>query len=92
MVTLGDKGEDRINTLTQVTAALNTDLENVTSELDQTQDQLMDAHARIRQLEAQLAGRAPPPPQEDETNFPALSLPHKKRRLGEPGPVTRLED
>jgi hypothetical protein len=31
---LGDEGEDRISTLTRVTAALNTDLENVTSELD----------------------------------------------------------
>ena len=62
MVTLGDEGEDRINTLTRVTAALDTDLENVTSELDQTQDQLMDSHARIHQLEAQLAGRTPLPP------------------------------
>ena len=92
MVTLGDEGEDRINTLTRVTAALNTDLENVTSELDQTQDQLMDSHVRIRQLEAQLAGRAPPPPQEDEPSFPSLSPARKKRRIGEPGPITHLED
>ena len=92
VVTLGDEGEDHVNTLARVSAALNTDLENVTTELDLTQDRLMEAHERIRQLEAQLAGRAPLPAQEDEPNFFALSPPRKKLRLGEPRSVTSLED
>ena len=62
VVTLGGAAKNRINVLAQVTATLNTDLECVTTELDETQDMLLDAHVRIRQLEAQLAGRAPPPP------------------------------
>ena len=65
VVTLGGAAENRINVLARVTAALNTNLECVTTELDETQDMLLDAHVRIRQLEAQLAGRAPPPPQEE---------------------------
>ena len=92
VVTLGDEGEDHVNTLARVSAALNTNLENITTELDLTQDRLMEAHERIRQLEAHLAGRAPPPAQEVEPNFLALSPPRKKLRLGEPGSVTSLED
>jgi hypothetical protein len=38
VVTHGDEGEDHVNTLAQVSAALNTDLENVTTELDLSQD------------------------------------------------------
>ena len=58
-MSLGDAGDDCINVLSRVTTVLNTDLESVTTELDETQDKLLEAHARIRQLEAQLAGRAP---------------------------------
>jgi hypothetical protein len=49
-----------LHTLAQVTAALNTDLEGVTSELEQTHDELKDAYARIAQLEAERDGREPP--------------------------------
>ena len=59
-MSLGDTGDDCINVLSRVTTVLNTDLESVTTELDETQDKLLEAHARIRQLEAQLAGRALP--------------------------------
>ena len=59
-MSLGDAGDDCINVLSRVTTALNADLESVTTELDETQDKLLEAHARIRQLKAQLAGRAPP--------------------------------
>ena len=60
VMSLGDAGDDCINVLSRVTTVLNTDLESVTTELDETQDKLLEAHARIRQLEAQLAGRALP--------------------------------
>jgi uncharacterized protein YhaN len=48
--------DPRLHTLPQVTAALNTDLEGVTSELEQTHDELKDAYARIAQLEAEHEG------------------------------------
>ncbi|RLN39348.1 uncharacterized protein C2845_PM01G43090 [Panicum miliaceum] len=92
VVTLGGDDEDRLNTLTRVTAALNTDLENVTTKLDQTQERLLEAHERIAELESQLAGMPPPPPQMNEPRFAALSPPRKKLLYGAPGSITRLED
>ena len=85
MVTLRDEQEDRINVLVWVTVELNTDLESVTTELDQTQDRLMEAHERIHQLAAQLAGEMPPRAQENDPSFPAMSPLRKKLRYGEPG-------
>jgi hypothetical protein len=43
-----------------VTAALNTDLEGATAELDRYHEELQTAQARIACLEAQLAGQRPP--------------------------------
>ena len=64
VMTLGGEEGSSTNILARATAALNTDLEGVTTELVRTQDSLTEAHDRIRQLEAQLAGRAPPPADE----------------------------
>jgi hypothetical protein len=78
-----------LHTLTQVTAALNTDLEGVTSELEQTHDELKDAYARVAQLEAECDGREPPV-QPDETPFPAESPPRRRLRYGSSSPTTGL--
>ena len=88
-MTLGGEEGRSVRVLARATAALNTDLEGVTTELVRTQDRVMEAHDRIHQLEAQLAGGAPPPAQEEEPPFPALSLPRKKLRFGN---ITSLED
>jgi len=89
VMTLGGEEGSSVSILARATAALNTDLEGVTTELVRTQDRLMEAHDRIRQLEAQLAGGAPPPAQEEEPPFPALSPLRKKLRFGN---ITSLED
>jgi hypothetical protein len=44
---LGEDGEDRINILVRVTAALNTDLEGITAEFDRTHEKLQEAQALI---------------------------------------------
>ena len=88
-MTLGGEEGSSTNILARATAALNTDLEGVTTELVRTQDSLTEAHDRIRQLEAQLAGRAPPPVDEEEPPFLALSPPRKKICSGN---ITNLED
>jgi len=88
-MTLGGEEGSSVNILARATAVLNIDLEGVTTELAHTQNRLMEAHDRIRQLEAQLVGRAPPPAQEEEPPFPALSPPRKKLRFGN---ITGLED
>ena len=84
-LTLGGDGESRVNVTVRALAALNTDLEHVTNQLDETQDWLREAHHRILQLEAQLAREAPPPVQEDEPHLPALSPPHKRLHFGDRG-------
>jgi hypothetical protein len=81
--------DPRLHTLAQVTAALNTDPEGVTSELEQTHDELKDAYARIAQMEAERDGREPPV-QPDETPFPAESPPHKRPRYGSSSATTGL--
>ena len=84
-LTLGGDGESRVNVTVRALAALNTDLEHVTNQLDKTQDRLREAHHKNRQFEAQLAGEAPPPVQEDEPPLPALSPPRKGLRFGDRG-------
>ena len=88
VMTLGGEEGSSVNILARDIVALNPDLEGVITELVHTQDRLMEAHDRIRQLEAQLAGRAPPPA-EEEPPFPALSPPCKKLCFGN---ITGLED
>ena len=88
-MTLGGEEGSSVSILARATAVLNTDLEGVTTELVHTQDRLMEAHDRIRQLEAQLVGRAPLPAEEEEPPFPPLSPQRKKLRFGN---ITGLED
>jgi len=89
-LTLGGDGESRVNVTVRALAALNTDLEHITNQLDETQDRLREAHHRIRQLEAQLAGEAPPPVQEDEPPLPALSPLRKGLSFGDRGYQNRF--
>jgi hypothetical protein len=81
--------DPRLHTLAQVTTAFNTDLEGVTSELEQTHDKLKDAYARIAQLEAECDDREPPV-QPDVTPFPAESPPHKRLCYGSSFATTSL--
>jgi hypothetical protein len=83
----GEAGEDRLNTLADVVAGLNTDLDSATLNLYRVHLELENAHARIAALEAQLQGLDPP-----EAQVPAMALspPRKRLRYGEPGSVTRL--
>jgi hypothetical protein len=53
-------GDDRIDILERVTAALNTDLEGATTEMDRYHEELQAAQAKIAHLEAQLAGQRLP--------------------------------
>jgi hypothetical protein len=55
VVPMGDFCDSRVDILARVTAALNTDLEGATSELDRTYEELQNAQTKIAQLEAQLA-------------------------------------
>jgi ferric-dicitrate binding protein FerR (iron transport regulator) len=48
---MGDFRDNRVDILARVTAALNTDLEGATAELDMTHRELQNAQARIAQLE-----------------------------------------
>jgi hypothetical protein len=89
VVPLTGSEDPRLHTLAQVTAALNTNLEGVTSELEQTHGELKDAYARIAQLEAERDGREPPV-QRDETPFPAESPPRKRLCCGSPSATTSL--
>ena len=89
-MTLGGDEESRVNILVRAVAALNTDLEHVTNQLDKTQDQLREAHHKNRQFEAQLAGEAPPPVQEDEPPLPALSPLCKRLRFDDRGYQNRF--
>ena len=65
-------------------------MEHVTTKLDETQDRLREAYQRIRQLEAQLAGEAPPPVQKEEPPLPALSPQRKRLRFGDRGYQNRF--
>jgi hypothetical protein len=76
MVPMGGFQDSRVDILARVTAALNTDLEGATAELDMTHRELQNAQARIAQLEAQLAGQQPP--EEAEASYPSRSPPCKR--------------
>ena len=81
-------GEGRLDILTRITAALNTDLEGATAELDRTHEELRTAQARIAQLEAQLAGQQLP--EEVAPNCLTASPPRKRLRYGTPEATTRV--
>jgi hypothetical protein len=70
-----------------VTAALNTDLEGATIEMDRYHEELQAAQARIAYLEAQLAGQRP---QEAMLYQTTASPPHKRLRYGTAEATTRL--
>lgn len=89
VIPLGEAGEDCLNVLARVTAALNTDLEGATAELDNTRKKLQEAQAKIAQLEAQLAGEDPPEDAE-EALYPSMSPPRKRLRYGALGSFTGL--
>jgi hypothetical protein len=78
VVPMGDFRDSRVDILARVTAALNTDLEGATAELDMTHRELQNAQARIAQLEAQLARQQPP--EEAEASCPSRSPPRKRLR------------
>jgi hypothetical protein len=72
----------------RVTAALNIDLEGATAELDRYHEELHDAHARIAQLEVQLAWQQPS--EEAAPYYPSASPPRKRLRYGAPEATTHL--
>jgi hypothetical protein len=63
-------GDDRIDVLARVTAALNTDLEGATTEMDRYHEELQIAQGRIAYLEALLAGQRPPQEARDSDTGP----------------------
>jgi hypothetical protein len=81
-------GDDRIDVLTRVAAALKTDLEGATAEMDRYHEELQAAQARIAHLEAQLAGQRPP--QEAMPYQTIASPPRKRLRYGTAEATTRL--
>jgi hypothetical protein len=81
-------GDDRIDILARVIAALNTDLEGATSEMDRYHEELQTTQAMIAHLEAKLAGQRPP--QEAMTYQTTASPPHKKLRYGTAEATTHL--
>jgi hypothetical protein len=85
VVLMGDFRDSRVDILARVTAALNTDLEGATAELDMTHRELQNAQARI----AQLAGQQPP--EEAEASCHSHSPPRKRLHYGTPAATTRLQ-
>jgi hypothetical protein len=81
-------GDDRIDILPRVTAALNTGLEGATNEMDRYHEELQTAQARIAYLEAQLAGQRPP--QEAMLYQTTASPPRKRLYYGTAEVTTRL--
>jgi multidrug resistance efflux pump len=78
-----------VDILARVTAALNTDLEGATAELDMTHRELQNAQARIAQLEAQLARQQQS--EEAKASCPSRSPPRKRLRYGTPAATSRLQ-
>jgi hypothetical protein len=74
------RGDDRIDILARVTAALNTDLEGATTEMDRYHEELQATQAKIARLEAQLAGQRLP--QEVVPYHTTASPPRKRLRYG----------
>ena len=87
VVPLGELPEQRLNTLASVTAGLNTDLENATSEIYGLHVELHSANEKIKQLVAYIEDR-PPSPSSSDSDDPAVSPPRKRTRYGEDGPRT----
>jgi hypothetical protein len=81
-------GDDLIDILARVTAALNTDLEGATNKIDRYHEELQTAPARIAYLEAQLDGQRPP--QEVMLYQTTASTPCKKLCYGTAEATTRL--
>jgi hypothetical protein len=81
-------GDDRIDILARVTAALNTDLEGATTKMDRYHEELQAAQAKIARLEAQLAGQRLP--QEVVPYHTTASPPRKRLRYGTTEATTRL--
>jgi hypothetical protein len=71
-------GDDRIDILARVTAALNTVLEGATTEMDRYHEELQTAQARIVYLEAQLAGQRPP---QEAMPYQTTTSPPRKKLL-----------
>jgi hypothetical protein len=74
------RGNDRIDVLARVTAALNTDLEGATTEMNKYHEELQAAQVKIARLEAQLAGQQLP--QEVMPYQTTASPPRKRLRYG----------
>jgi hypothetical protein len=81
-------GDDRIDILARVTAALNTELEGATTEMDRYHEELQAAQAKIARLEGQLAGQRLP--QEVVLYHTIASPPRKRLRYGTAEATTRL--
>jgi hypothetical protein len=69
-------GDDHIDVLARVTAALNTDLEGATTEMDRYHEELQAAQAIVAYLEAQLAGQRPP---QEAMSYQITASPLRKR-------------
>jgi hypothetical protein len=81
-------GDDHIDFLARVTAAVNTDLEGATAEMDRYHEELQAAQARIARLEAQLAGQRLP---QEVVPYQTTASPPRKRLLyGTAEAMTRL--
>lgn len=92
-VRLGAPAERRTNLLARVVAALNNDLESVSTELVEVRNQLLAARDRIVQLEAREAPPQEAPQQEEEDDTircPAMSPSRQRLRYSEPGSSTRF--
>jgi hypothetical protein len=81
-------GNDRIDILARVTAALNADLEGATLEMNKYHEELQAAQVKIARLEAQLAGQRIP--QEVMPYKTTASPPRKRLRYGTDEATTRL--
>jgi hypothetical protein len=81
-------GNDRIDVLACVTAALNTDLEGATAEMNRYHEELQAAQVKIARLEAQLAGQRLP--QEVMPYQTTASPPRKRLRYGSAEATTHL--
>jgi hypothetical protein len=81
-------GNDRIDVLARVTAALNTDMEGETTEMNKYHEELQAAQVKIACLEAQLAGQQLP--QEVMPYQTTASPPCKRLRYGSDEATTHL--
>jgi hypothetical protein len=81
-------GNDRIDVLARVTAALNIDLEGATTEMNKYHEELQAAQVKISRLEAQLAGQRLP---QEVMPYQTTASPLRKRlRYGSDEATTRL--